>query len=210
MALKDRVAVVTMVVALPLAASASAQPVAVPTPTETCFIADQHPQIALSITPADAVRTARIYFRSALGTAFYYVEMQRQGGYFVGVLPKPQLEAGPVTYYAEALDNTFAQFPTPQVQAKVVQRSDECDSKALAATTTPPGALVVLGGAGVPAGFSGMAGMGVAAAAGGGGLGAFLTSTTGIIVSSAVVLGGATAVIVVTRDDDEEPASGSR
>jgi len=119
--------------------------------TETCFIADQHPQIALSITPADAVKMARIHFHSALGTAFYYVEMQRQGGYFRRVLPKPKLEAGPVTYYVEAFDNAFGQFRRLRSKAKVVQRSDECETNALAATTTPAGALVVLGGAGVPA-----------------------------------------------------------
>lgn len=191
-----------------LAVPATAQPVTVPTPTETCFVADQYPQITLAIAPADAVKAARIYFHSALGSSFYYVEAQRQGDRFVSILPKPQLQAGPVTYYAEALDEAFTPFLTRHVEAQVVQHSDECDPQALAAVANPPGALVVFGGAGVPAGFTGMAG--AAVASGGGGLGAFLTSRTGIIVSSAIVAGGVATAIVVTRDDDEEPASGSR
>jgi hypothetical protein len=196
-----------------LAAPSMAQAVTVPTPKETCFVAGQHPQITLAIAPADAVKAARIYFHSALGTTFYLVDMQRQGDRFVGVLPKPKLEAGPVTYYAEALDQGYAQFPTRQVDARVVQRADECDPDAVAPIAAPQSAPVVLGGAGgLPPGFTGMAGaaaVATPAAAGGGGLGSFLTSKTGLIIAGGVVVGGTTAAIILLQDD-EKPASPSR
>ncbi len=213
MTLKSTLKVVALAFAAwSLATSSMAQAVTLSTPKETCFVADQYPQIALQITPADSVKVARVYFHSALGTSFYYVDMQRMGDRFVGILPKPMLAAGPVTYYAEALDQGFAQYPTRQIEARVVQSAGECDPDAVAPIATPQGAPLVLGGMGAAPGFTGMAGAATAtgAATGGGGLGSFLTSKTGLIITSGIVVGGATAAFILLKDDDEEPASGSR
>jgi hypothetical protein len=170
----------------------SAKSLSVATPTETCFVEGQRPRITIAIFPADAVKAARIQFRPALGDGYQTVEMQRVGGHFQAELPAPLAKAGSVTYFAEALNHSAVKFPTPQVEARVVARAEECGQEPSAAGASD----------GNPA-------TGGATAAHGRGIGSFLTSRTGLILGGAVVLGGATTAIVLTRHDDH-PASPSR
>ncbi len=188
----------------PPAAPATAA-IEVPTPAETCFIENEYPQIELAIVPIDQVQVARIYFHSALENTFYYVDMVRQGDRFVGILPKPKADAGPVTYYVEAVGSRGG-FPTPHVLATVVGKSGDCKDK-LAAIVPPPAAGVVVGN-GVPLGFSGVAGAtGAAGVAAGGGLGAFLTSTTGVLAITGAAAAGVAAAVIA---NDDNPASPSK
>jgi hypothetical protein len=184
------------------------------------MVAGTNPQIAAGINPGDRVQTGRVYFKSALGDAFYYVEMAPGPAGYVGVLPKPRSDAGPITYYVEGVAFDYAQSQTAEERAVVVDAAADCGTRPIAAlgpgdpvrvfsttggTALPPGfsgvSSVVAGGAGT-AGAAGAAGAGAAAAASGGGFG-----TTGLVVAGAVAAGVAVAVILSTGGDEPTPAS---
>jgi hypothetical protein len=185
------------------------------------MVAGTNPQIDAGITPDDQVQAGRIYFKSALGDAFFYVEMVLQAGRYVGVLPKPQIDAGPITYYVEGVGRDYAQSQTPEARAVVVEKQEDCGDKP-AAALGPSDAVRVFsvgGGTALPAGFSGVssvvaAGAGTGAAAAGAAAagaaaagGGFFGSTAGIIVLGAVAVGVGAIVIVST---DNPPASPSQ
>jgi beta-lactamase regulating signal transducer with metallopeptidase domain len=69
-----------------------------------CLIERRYPEIDATIEPASEVAEARLYFRSALSDEpiWYWVKMTRNGGRFLGRLPKPQAVASPVRYRIEA------------------------------------------------------------------------------------------------------------
>src|SRR5437867_13078192 len=67
-----------------------------------CMIADQSPQIEATVAPSSSVATVRVYFRSALSPDLYYIVAEPQGDFYVAGLPRPQLNAGPITFYVEA------------------------------------------------------------------------------------------------------------
>jgi hypothetical protein len=182
------------------------------------MVAGTNPQVDAGISPDDQVQAGRVYFKSALGDAFFYVEMAPQAGRYVGVLPKPQVDAGPITYYVEGVARDFTQSQSPEARAIVVEKREDCGDRPIAALGPdgPVRVFSVAGGTALPAGFSGVSSVvaaggaagaatagGAAAAAGGG----FLGGTTGIIVASAVALGVGTAVVVATGGEDNPPAS---
>jgi hypothetical protein len=213
---------VILLAASPLlpALSAAPQDPATPTPLAvalapavSCMVAGTNPQIEAGFSPTSRVQAGRVYFKSALGDAFYYVEMTPGPAGYAGVLPKPRPDAGPITYYVEGVAVDYAQSQTPEERAVVVDKPEDCGTRPLAAlgpadpvrvfsttggTALPPGfsgvSSVVAGGAGA----AGAAGAGAAAAAGGGGV----FGTTGLIVAGAVALGVGTAVIVSTGGED--------
>lgn len=187
-------------------------------PAVSCMVAGTNPQIEAGISPGDRVQAGRVYFKSALGDAFYYVEMTPGPAGHVGVLPKPRPDAGPITYYVEGVAIDYAQSQTPEERAVVVDKPEDCGTRPMAAlgpadpvrvfsttggTALPPGfsgvSSVVAGGAGT----AGAAGAGAAAAAGG------VFGTTGLIVAGAVALGVGTAVIISTGGEDKPPAPAS-
>jgi hypothetical protein len=51
------------------------------------------------IDPALEIESARVYFRSELYPEFYYVEMTREPGRFVAILPQVSSETRRVVYY---------------------------------------------------------------------------------------------------------------
>ena len=191
------------------------------TPVE-CIVAGTNPQIDAGITPDAQVQAGRVYFKSALGDAFFYVEMAPAAGRYVGVLPKPRPDAGPITYYVEGVARDYTQSQSPEVRAVVVEKREDCRDKPVALLGPADPVLVysVSGGTALPPGFfgvssviaagagAGAAGAAVGAAAAGGG--AFLTSTAGIIVMGAVAVGVGTVVIVSTGGSDNPPASPTR
>src|SRR5512144_2271 len=98
-----------------------------------CVVAGTNPQIDAGISPEEHVQAGRVYFHSALGSSFYYVEMAPEGGRYVGVLPKPRLDAGPITYYVEGLGRDYAQTQTPEARPVVVEKPEDCKDRPLAA-----------------------------------------------------------------------------
>ncbi len=181
-------------------------------PAVGCVVAGTNPEIAAGISPGDQVQAGRVYFKSALGDAFYYVEMAASGGRFVGVLPKPRPDAGPITYYVEGVARSYTQSQTAEQRAIVVEKAEDCGTNPVAALGPgdPVRVFSVTGGTALPPGFTGVSsvvaggatgGAAAAAAAGGGGV---LAGTTGLIVGTAV-LAGVTAAVVVSNGREENP-----
>ena len=184
-------------------------------PAVGCMVAGTNPQIDAGMSPEDQVQAGRVYFKSALGDAFFYVEMAPQAGRHVGVLPKPRPDAGPITYYVEGVGRDYTQSQTPEERAVVVEKPEDCEGKVLAALgpADPVRVFSVTGGTALPPGFSGVSSV-VAAGAGAAGAGAagaaaagggFRGGTAGFIVAGAVAVGVGTAVIVSTGGSDNPP-----
>jgi hypothetical protein len=214
-----------ILLALPSFAAAAPQEPPAPAPAPvtlsvahspvSCMVAGTNPQIEAGISPADQVQAGRVYFKSALGDSFYYVEMAPGGGQYVGVLPKPRVDAGPITYYVEGVGRDYAQSQTPEQQAIVVEKKEDCGDKPLAGLgpADPVRVFSVTGGTALPAGFSGVssvvaAGTG-AAAAGAAAAGGGLSTTTLLIAGGAVAVGVGT-VVIATGGNENPPASPSR
>jgi hypothetical protein len=132
-----------------------------------CFIAGEFPLLDAGIEPAGTVARARVYFKSNLGNAYYYVEMTQTEGRFFGKLPRPQMEASPITYYIQATSTEFGESQTPEIEAMVVKEAKDCPADRKVAAIGPPGPVQVFsaatGAAIAPAGFA----LGGAAIAGG-------------------------------------------
>lgn len=182
----------------------------------SCMVAGSHPQIDATLVPEPGVQAGRVYFHSALGRQFYYVEMQREGGRFVGTLPKPSATASPVTYYVEGLGTDHSQARSPETMARVVENGSDCDDGKLAAVGqggTPVQVFSTTGATTLPPGFTGVTS--VLATTGGGAAGAgatgdFITSTAGLVLLGAGAIGVATAVVVSSGGDDPPPVSPSQ
>jgi hypothetical protein len=123
-----------------------------------CLVAGQFPLIEATIEPAASVARARVYFKSALGSAYYFVEMTLQDGKFVGKLPKPKLEASPITYYVQATTTEFGESQTQEIAAQVVADESECPEGLKVAPIGPAGAVTVFSATtaavAVPVGFA--------------------------------------------------------
>ena len=115
------------------AAPAGPVPLAVAHSPVGCMVAGTNPQIDAGISPDEQVQAGRVYFHSALGDAFYYVEMAPEAGRYVGVLPKPRPDAGPITYYVEGVGRDYSQSQTPEQRAVVVERPEDCGDRTIAA-----------------------------------------------------------------------------
>lgn len=157
----------------------------------TCFIAGEFPLLDANIAPAPTVARARIYFKSALVSNYYYVEMTPAEGKFVGKLPRPRVEASPVTYYVQATTTDFAEMQLQEIPALVVERREDCPDDKVAAIG-PPGEVTVFSAATglaiAPAGFA-------AGAAGLLGLGGLA-----LLIGGAAAAGIATTVVVFPPD----------
>jgi hypothetical protein len=121
-----------------------------------CFVEGEFPLVPAKIEPSDKVARGRVYFRAAQGQDFYYVEMTPSEEGFVGKLPKPKLEASPITYYVEGMSTEFGEARTTEIEALVVQDKGECDGRV--AAFGPPGDVTVFsaatGAAVAPIGFA--------------------------------------------------------
>ena len=188
-------------------------------PTVGCMVAGANPRIDAGISPADQVQTGRVYFKSALGTDFFYVVMTPSPTGYQAILPKPLPGAGPITYYVEGLSRSFSTVQTSDENAIVVNAIEECKDRVPAAVVqaSPIQVFSTTGLTTLPAGFSGISSV-VAGAAGAASAaattagaaaagGAFLGGTAGV-VAVAAVLAGVTTVIIVNNNDS--PASPSR
>jgi hypothetical protein len=142
--------------------------------------------------------------------------MTPEAGRYVGVLPKPRPEAGPITYYVEGVGRDGAQSQTPEHRAAVVDRPEECGDRPIAAAgpADPVRVFSVSGGTALPPGFSGVASVvagGAAAGAGAvttAGAGGGTSGTTVAIVGGAIAVGVGKIAVVTTGGNP--PASPSR
>jgi hypothetical protein len=123
----------------------------------TCFVAGEFPLLDAGIEPLPNIARARVYFRAAQGSSFYYIEMTQETGRFFGKLPRPRVEASPITYYLQATTTEFEESQTPEIEAIVVEKKEDCGDRKVAAYG-PPGEVTVFssatGAAIAPAGFA--------------------------------------------------------
>jgi hypothetical protein len=143
-----------------------------------CLVAGEFPLFTADVQPAANVARARVFFKANASDEWFFVEMsQIPEGQFQGKLPKPRLEASPISYYLQATTTSFVDSQTPEIAAIVVRDKSECGNLFLAPFGAPGPVQVFSASSGaaiVPAGF----------AAGG-------LLTAGIV---AAVVGGAAAV----------------
>ena len=123
----------------------------------TCFVAGEFPLLDAGIEPLPSVARARVYFRAVQGATFYYVEMSQETGRFFGKLPRPKLEASPLTYYLQATTTEFEESQTVEIEAIVVAKKEDCNDRKMAAFG-PPGEVTVFSAASgasiAPVGFA--------------------------------------------------------
>jgi hypothetical protein len=148
----------------------------------TCFVAGEFPLLDAGIEPLASVARARVYFRGAAGTFFFYVEMTQDQGRYFGKLPRPRVEASPITYYIQSTTTEFEESQTREIEAIVVQDKEECGDRKVAAFG-PAGAITI---------FSASTGASVIAPAG------FAAAASGLLIGAATIIaaGGAAAGIV--------------
>jgi hypothetical protein len=135
----------------------------------TCFVAGEFPLLDAGIVPLASVARARVYFKGASGEAFYYIEMGQDQGRYYGKLPRPRVEASPITYYVQSTTTEFEESQTREIEAIVVQDKAECGDRKIAAFG-PPGAITIFSAStGIsvlaPAGFAAVAASGLAVGA---------------------------------------------
>jgi hypothetical protein len=130
----------------------------------TCFLAGEFPLLNASIEPAASVARARVYFKANRGDFFYYIEMSEEAGRYAGKLPRPYVEASPITYYLQSTTTDFEESQTREIQAAVVKDKQECGDREMAAIG-PPGPVTVFsaasGAIGSPTGFATAAASGI-------------------------------------------------
>jgi len=159
-----------------------------------CFVAGEFPLLDARIEPMASVARARVHFKSALGTSYYFVEMTATEGVFQGKLPRPRIEASPIEYFIQATTAEFVEAQTPQVAARVVEKAEDCEGKVAAAG--PQGPVQVFsastGAALNPAGFA-AGGIGIAA------------GTLALLLGGAAAAGIAAAVTVFNPSPTPSP-----
>jgi hypothetical protein len=131
-----------------------------------CFVAGEFPLLDASIAPTEMVARARVYFKAAVGEQYYYVEMSQEEGQFFGKLPRPRVDASPITYYLQSTTTEFEESQTREVEAIVVEDPSECGDLKIAVFGPPGGVTVFAATTGVsilaPTGFAIAAGAGLA------------------------------------------------
>lgn len=152
-----------------------------------CFLAEEFPLLTASVEPAAPYTSARIYFRPARATEFFYVEMEAapEGG-FQGRLPRPRLEASPIEYYVAFLTTDGEEVKSETHEVKVVENESACAA----------GRLAALGGPGEVTVYSAATGAAVAPAGFAAGSLALTAGTVAALVSGAAAAGISAAVTV--------------
>jgi hypothetical protein len=162
-----------------------------------CMIAGQFPLVNARLEPAASVARARVYFRSVQSPNWFYVEMTpAEGGVgFSGKLPRPKLEASPVTYYIQGTTTEYGDAQIGEVESIVVSDAGECEDRAIA-PIGGPGEVTVFsaatGAAIAPAGFAA------------GGL-ALTVGTIALLIGGAAAAGITAAVTVFNPEPSPPP-----
>lgn len=171
-----------------------------------CVVADQYPQLEATAPPGTNVRSARAYFRSALTSEFYYVEGELSAGRWVFRLPRPNMNAGPITYYVEFLGPDGR---TADHTAVVVADTGDCEGRPVAAVA-PSGPAAVFGPGGVIAAPPGFGGVGAASTIGTAGTVAAGKGVSAALLIAGLAVAAGAAVAIIASGDDDEPVSPSR
>jgi hypothetical protein len=178
------------------------------------MIADQSPQIAATVAPSSSVANVRVYFRSSLSPDLYYIAAERQGDRWFASLPRPQLNAGLVSFYVEAASRNGVLARSAEDVARVVPNAVGCPAGLRTAPIDPNTTQLTIfseSGATAPAaGFTGishvLAGAALAVAGVAGGVaaaGGILGMSTAVAVATAAVaLGVGTAVVAQGTPND--------
>ena len=167
-----------------------------------CMIADQSPQIEATVVPSSSVADVRVYFRSALSPDTYYIAAERQGDRYVASLPRPQLNAGPITFYVEAASRSGVFARTAESVAGVVPDAVACPAglrpAPLGSTTTQLTIFSETGATAPVAGFTGISRVLAGAALAAAGVVGTVASAVGGVAAAGGILGMSTAVAVAT------------
>jgi hypothetical protein len=107
-----------------------------------CWVEGKFPLITASVK-AELASAPRLHFKSAMGSAYYYIEMARSGDAFVGRLPRPKVAASPNSYYVQGVMQSGRRVRTPEVSVVVVGEASACPAGARLAATGPDGAVTV-------------------------------------------------------------------
>jgi hypothetical protein len=93
-----------------------------------CMLADVHSRLRACLRPSEGLAKPRVYFRAEGDSSWYYVEMQRKGDCYIGVLPKPAPETRRIEYYvfAQSARPPFPQTQTPVHLAEVRSGEEGC------------------------------------------------------------------------------------
>jgi hypothetical protein len=131
-----------------------------------CFVAGEFPLVDAIFTPPESVARARVYFKSGLSDEWYFVEMAPEPPGFAGKLPRPRLEASPITYYVQATSTDFNDAQTPELTGIVVEKASDCPDRKVAAIGPPGNVQVFSAATGLSVTAAGFAAGGVALTAG--------------------------------------------
>lgn len=167
---------------LPLAALpaiASAGDLSVQHDPVGCVVAERYPVVTARVDPAADVARARVYFRAAGESSWYYVAMKADGDSFAGTLPMPSKATPRIEYYVEAIDQAFAVSRTPDYSPLVVADAGQCQQSAVVAAAVTGAEVVVGAVAGAPAVPVGFSPLGIASVAGGSASGAAGATSAG-------------------------------
>lgn len=170
--------------------SAQDQTVVIDHDAVNCMVANEYPRLDAALSPLDRVANARIYFKSNK-SPFYYVMMEPRGGSLSGRLPRPRLDAGPITYYIEGFTTGGGSVQTEEFSSLVVRDAQECKTRV--APIAPGGPVTVFGASGAVPGFLGVI-SGAAPAAGVAAGGA----STAAVVGTGAVFAGLTSALFLT------------
>ncbi len=160
-----------------------------------CIVLSQHATIRAEVEPSTDIRVVRLYFRSALYSTFYFIEMSQEESEFRAVLPRPKAETPRVVYYIEVITNDFNNARTQNFEPEV-REENECDDDDVVAGyfLGDPDIIIGITQAGLPAIPPGFEAVGLA----GGGI----SRTTGVLIGGAGA--GAVAGIVAAGGGSEE------
>jgi hypothetical protein len=162
---------------------------------KTCFVAGEYPLLEAAIMPLENVARARAYFKSALTSDYFYVEGTPGEGVFLFKLPRPKIEASPITYYLQATTTEFGETQIAEVEAIVVEKKEDCEDRPVAAFG-PPGEVTV---------FSAATGTAISPAAAGFGGAALTIGTIALLAGGAAAAGVTAAVTVFTPEPTPSP-----
>jgi hypothetical protein len=130
-----------------------------------CLVAGEYPLFDALINPSEIVARGRVFFKPGGSDEWYFVEMSLlPEGKFQAKLPRPRLEASPITYYVQATTTTFVESQTPEIQAIVVEHKEDCRDLPAAAFGSPGPVQVFSATSGAAISVPGFAAGGLAAA----------------------------------------------
>jgi len=99
-----------------------------------CILNMPFPQISGTTQAGSDIEAARLFFKSADQSDFYWVPMTRDGDSITGVLPQPQQDTKSVVYYVETVDSSKNLSRSPEYTAAVVLREWDCQGQKVAGT----------------------------------------------------------------------------